>query len=187
MTQHLALITKATTLVVNSQESMLQAATLLGKVKELKKATITEEELLADKLSKLDLTKQYEEKRAFRLKIEKAIKFISEQVNKFQTLEARRASEEAARLAARVERGTMKLETAIRKTDEILKPLEEFKTADGTVNFRTIPKLDITDAKLIPRAYLIVDEVAVFAALKAGTSIPGAQIIQVKSISNYGK
>ena len=62
----------------------------------------------------------------------------------------------------------MKLDTAVRKMDEIAQPLEEFKTTDGTVTFRTIPKLDIVDASLIPREYLMVDEVKVLAALKAG-------------------
>lgn len=185
MTQELTLITRATTLVVDSQESMIQAATVLGKVKELIKKTKAEEENLSSQLAELELTKQYDATRELRLKAEKASKFISEQVNKFQTLEAKRASEEAAKLAARVERGTMKLDTAVRKMDEIAQPIEEFKTTSGTVAFRTIPKLDIIDAKLIPREYLVIDEAKVFAALKAGTIVPGAQIIQVKSVSNY--
>jgi len=185
MTQELTLITRATTLIVDSQESMIQAATVLGKVKELIKKTKAEEENLSDQLAELDLTKQYDTARELRLKAEKASKFISEQVNKFQTLEAKRASEEAAKLAARVERGTMKLDTAVRKMDEIVKPLEEFKTTDGAVTFRTIPKLNIVDANLIPREYLVVDEAKVFAALKVGTVVPGAQIIQVQSVSNY--
>lgn len=185
MTQELTLITKATTLVVDSQESMIQAATVLGKVKELIKKTKAEEDNLSDQLAELDLTKRYDTACELRLKAEKASKFISEQVNKFQTLEAKRASEEAAKLAGRVERGTMKLDTAVRKMDEIEKPLEEFKTTDGTVTFRTIPKLDIIDSKWIPREYLIVDEAKVFAALKSGTKVPGAQLIHVKSVSNY--
>jgi hypothetical protein len=184
MTQELTLITKAATLVVDSQESMIQAATLTGKLKDVKKATAAEEEELSEQLAKLDLTKQYEAKREFRLKVEKAIKFVSDQVNKYQTAQARIAAEAEAKLAARVEKGTMKLDTAVRKMDEIEKPLEEFKTADGSVSFKTIPKLDITDAMLIPRKYLVVDEVAVFKALKAGETIPGAQIIQVKSLNN---
>lgn len=184
MTQELTLITKASTLVVDSQESMIQAATLTGKLKDVKKATVAQEAELSDKLAKLDLTKEYEAKRVFRLKVEKAIKFVSDQVNKYQTLEARKTADAEAKLAARVEKGTMKLDTAVRKMDELDKPIESLKTADGTISFKTIPKLDITDAGLIPRKYLVVDEVAVFAALKAGESIPGAQIIQVKSLNN---
>ena len=184
MTQELSLITKATTLVVNSQESMIQAATVLGKVKDLIKKTKEEEENLSEQLAELELTKQYNSKREFRLKAEKASKFISEQVNKYQTLEAKRASEEAARIAARVERGTMKLDTAVRKMGEIEQPLTKLETADTKVTFKTIPKLDIIDTDLIPREYMIVNEVAVFAALKTGKTIPGAQIIQVQSITN---
>lgn len=184
MTQELTLITRATTLVVDSQESMIQAATVLGKVKELIKKTKAEEENLSEQLAELELTKQYDTTRELRLKAEKASKFISEQVNKYQTLEAKRASEEAAKLAARVERGTMKLDTAVRKMNEIDQPITKLETADTKVTFRTIPKLDITNPSLIPREYLTINEAAVFAALKEGKTIPGAQIIQVQSITN---
>ncbi len=184
MTQELTLITKASTLVVDSKESMIQAATLLGKLKDLKKTTAAEEADLSEQLAKLDLTKQYDAKREFRLKVEKAVKFISDRVNTYQTNEARKASAEAAKLAARVEKGTMKLDTAIRKTNEIDQPITKLETADTKASFQTRPKLDIIDAKLIPREYLVVNEVAVFAALKEGKTIPGAQIIQVQSITN---
>lgn len=184
MTQELSLITKASTLIVDSKESMIQAATLTGKLKTLKKSTeAVEKEILAE-LAKTDLAKEHALQREFRLKVEKAIKFVSDQVNKYQTAEARKAVEAQAKLADRVDRGTMKLDTAVRKMDEIEKPLDKFETADGSVSFKTIPKLDIIDASLIPREYLVVDEVAVFAALKEGKIIPGAQIIQVKSLNN---
>ncbi len=185
MTQELTLITKASTLVVDSKESMIQAATLLGKIKTLEKNTNQEEKALAEKLAKTPLAKEHAEKRELRLKIEKAIKFISVQVNKFQTAEAKRAAEEADKLAARVEKGTMKMTTAVRKMDEIDQPIESFSTAEGSIKFKTIPKLDIIDANLIPREYLVVNESAVFTALKEGKQIPGAQIIQVKSVANY--
>jgi pyridoxal biosynthesis lyase PdxS len=184
MTQELTLITKASTLVVDSKESMIQAATLLGKLKDLKKTTADEEAILSDELAKLDLTKQYDAKREFRLKIEKAVKFISDRVNTYQTAEAKRAAIEAAKITARAEAGTIKLDTAIRKMNEIDQPITKLETADTKATFKTIPKLDITDPMLIPREYLKVDEVAVFAALKAGKTVPGAHIIQVQSITN---
>ena len=184
MTQELTLITKASTLVVNSRESMIQAATLTGKLKDVKKSTEAEETTLKEQLAKLDLTKQYDAKREFRLKVEKAIKFVSDQVNKYQTAEARKAAEAEAKLAARVEKGTMKVDTAVRKMDEIEKPLEKFETADGSVSFKTIPKLDIIDPTLIPREYMTMDLPRIFAALKEGIDVPGAQIIQVKSLNN---
>lgn len=187
MMQQLALINKASTLIVNSSESMIQAATVLGKVKELIKKTKAEEEILESQLAKLELTKHYEAAREFRLKAEKASKFISAQVNTYQTLEAKKTAEAERKLIGRVEKGTMKLDTAVRKIDEIVKPIESLTTADGSINFRTIPKLDITDVALIPREYLVVNETKLFADLKAGKTVAGAQIIQVKSISNYGK
>ena len=100
MTQELSLITKAATLVVDSQESMVQAATLTGKLKTLKKTTETiEKELLAE-LAKTEIAQEHTAQREFRLKVEKAIKFVSDQVNKYQTAQARIAAEAEAKLAA---------------------------------------------------------------------------------------
>jgi len=184
MTQELTLITRATTLVVDSQESMIQAATLTGKIKEVIKLSEKKEKELLAILEKTEIAKEHAQVREIRLKLEKASKFVSNLVNKYQTAEARRANEEAARLAARVERGTMKLDTAVRKMDEIEKPLEKFETADGSVSFKTIPKLNIIDPTLIPREYMTMDLPRIFAALKEGIDVPGAQIIQVKSLNN---
>ena len=184
MTQ--ALITQATTLTVTDVNSMVQAGTVLGKIKDYRK-TLKEEE---DSLTEVHLTEIAKVRAIYkpkRDKIESAIKYISDQVNQYQTLEARRAKEAEEKLAARVEKGTMKIDTAIRKMDEIVKPIDTVKTGDGTIKFRTVQKLDITDAALIPREYLVVDEAKVLEALKAGRKVTGAQLIEVQSISNYSK
>lgn len=180
----LALINQASTLVVIDNNSMIQAGTLLGKIKTFKKELKEEEDTLTEThLTEIAKVRAiYKPKRD---KIESAIKYISEQVNTYQTEESKRAIAEAERVAARLERGTIKMETAVRKMEEIVKPIESVDTADGKIKFRTVQKLEITDAKLIPREYLIIDEAKVLASLKEGKAVPGAIILELKSISNY--
>jgi hypothetical protein len=97
--------------------------------------------------------------------------------------EAERAKKEA-QLLARAEKGTMKVETVVNKLAALPDTSASVQTAMGAVQYRTVKKLSITDINLIPREYLVVDEVKVKEALKAGVVVPGAIIIEEKTIAN---
>lgn len=96
--------------------------------------------------------------------------------------EARRKEQE--RLAARVEKGTMKMETAQRKMDEIPEEQKSVKTEVGTVSFKEVPVPVIVDVTKIPREYLVPDMVAINKAVKAGIEIPGIKVEIRTDISN---
>lgn len=89
-----------------------------------------------------------------------------------------------ARAMARVEKGTMKVETAVEKISALPDTKASVNTNAGSVQFRIVKKLSIVDATLIPREYLIVDEVLVRKELLAGKVIPGAVMVEEKSIAN---
>lgn len=94
--------------------------------------------------------------------------------------EARR--KEAA-LAARVEKGTMKPETAEKKIDAIQRVDTTTHGKVGSVQVRKVKKVRIVDAAKIPREYLVVDEVAVRRDALAGKEIPGAEVYEEEVIS----
>jgi len=93
-----------------------------------------------------------------------------------KTLNAIQRAEEA--IASRVGEGSGKylVTTALKKLGELDKPLEEVKTASGSLKFRATPVLKIVDREAIPHAYWTVDEDLVFADLKAGKGVKGAEI-----------
>ena len=88
--------------------------------------------------------------------------------------EARKQEE---RIAARVEKGTMKLETAEKKIDNLPKIQNTTHTTEGQVQFRKIPKVRITNRDLIPDEYWIIDEVRLRQAIiTGGKVVPGAEM-----------
>jgi hypothetical protein len=95
----------------------------------------------------------------------------------YQTMVLQKKREEDAKIAARVGdgKGKFKVETAIRKMGENA-PEEKIETAVGGLSFREKKQLKITDETKVPKQYWIIDEAAVFEALKAGEVIPGAEI-----------
>jgi len=88
----------------------------------------------------------------------------------------KRAEEE--KIAARMKpgRGNLKAGTAIKQMASVEAPEDKVTTDSGGLSFREKKVLKITDEKLIPKQYWIVDEDAVLAALKEGAKIPGAGI-----------
>lgn len=109
---------------------------------------------------------------------EQAISIIRGKMSAYQTAEIKRQREEEARIAARVGegKGKLKVETAVRKLEEVEKPVEQVNAASGMVKFREDKVLKITDEKKIPREYLVVDERKLLADLKAGKVVPGAEV-----------
>jgi len=90
----------------------------------------------------------------------------------------RKAAElEAAKIAARVEKGTLKQETADRKLENIVQPVKTVKTDTGAkATEKMLPDYVVSNPELLPRAYLMPDIAKIKADLKAGVSIPGAEI-----------
>jgi len=83
--------------------------------------------------------------------------------------------EKEIKIADRVERGTLKIETAERKIEDIQRTEKTVKTDYGQVQFRKIQKMRIVDENLIPKKYWIINEVLLRKDVLAGIVVPGAQ------------
>ncbi len=84
-----------------------------------------------------------------------------------------KAAKERERIAKRVEKGTMKQETALGK-------LVDLKANEVKSNTRTLKKLLISDESLLPREYLMPNREVITKALFAGVVVPGAELKEEK-------
>lgn len=109
-----------------------------------------------------------------------AISIIKGKLIKYHDAKTAAAAKEADRLAGRVERGTMRPETAAKKMDEIAPVEKNVKTEEGAVQYKKVPVatitkavFELTDAQIVSHAragLLKWDEVAARkAALAVGT------------------
>lgn len=101
----------------------------------------------------------------------------------YQTEQDRKADEERARLAARVERGTMKPTTAMSKMSDISGATTSMQGKVGSIKTMTLKKYRIVDETKIPREYLVPDMRAIADAFKAGVQVPGAEEYEEKVIA----
>lgn len=175
-------LTAATELVINNQESLVQATDVLSKIKTVGKMITERKEAITKPLNEAlksarDLFKPIESSHA------EAERIIKSKIVIYQTEQERIQNEEKAKLAARVEKGTMKAETAVKKMESMEEVPKTVQGNVGTVSMRTVKKLCITDPSLVPREYCEPSPMLIKAALEAGKTVPGAEMREEKIVS----
>jgi TPP-dependent 2-oxoacid decarboxylase len=116
-----------------------------------------------------------------------AINNVREKMSVYQTEETKRARAAEEKIASRIApgKGNLSVETAVKKIDAIERPEDAIATDAGLVKFRTIQTLLITDEKLIPRHYLVVDEKKLLDDLKKGVKVFGATLEEKQIPVNF--
>jgi hypothetical protein len=182
-------VNRANDILIDSQESLASAADILKAVKDAGKVVKTEKEKITKPLNESlkaarDLFRPIEDDLATGERIIK-----SKMVDYEAEIEAKRAAE-AAKLEARVEKGTMRTDTAMRKMDDLETVDSTVKGAKGSVNFREVRKVKIVDPTKIPLKYLANEKVidAIRAAVSTdvlnGTKVEGVEIVIEKVVAS---
>lgn len=168
------LVDTAKALKVESKEDYEKATELLAQVREVEVALQERKEkitrpLMAGLAEARELFKPLEASHA------EAKKTIKEKMLDYSIKEDERIAKEKEKVEARVEKGTMRVDTAVKK-------LENIGEAPKT-NLVTRTKVRITDESLIPREFLVPDMVKINdAVLKNKLTIPGVETYEEKSI-----
>lgn len=95
----------------------------------------------------------------------------------------RKADEARIKLAQRVEKGTMKPETAVAKMEAIQEAPKAVQGKVGATQTRTIKKYRVVDELRLGREYLMPNMAKITEALKAGYTVDGAEVYEEKVIS----
>jgi hypothetical protein len=110
-------------------------------------------------------------------KLEEAIGSLRSSMTSYQTQLTRKAQEEEERIAARVGegKGKIKVETAVKKMEEIEKPDAVVVTDEGLVKFREVKKFKIVDVSKIPLEFMMPNEVEIRKSMMLGVRIDGVE------------
>jgi cysteinyl-tRNA synthetase len=179
---------RANDLFVDSNESLEQATDILSQIKTASKDVKNRKEQITKPLndalkSARSLFKPLEDDLA------SAERIIKDKMLDYTTEVERKAAEQAAKLEDRVERGTMRVDTAMRKMDDIETVGSSVKGAKGSVQFRTVRNIKIVDPTKIPLKYLSNEKVlaAISAAVRTdvlnGTKVDGVEIVEEKQVA----
>ena len=119
------------------------------------------------------------------LSIADAKKVIKAKMLAYKLAEDEKIEREKAKLAARVEKGTMRSDTAAGKM-EALEESKEIPAVKSSV--KVLIKVRVTDLSLVPIEYLVADMAKITTAvLREGLTIPGVEKYEEKSIVGSSK
>ena len=160
-------------LAIDTQEEYDNGAAIIKQLKALSKDAKGEEALITNPIKEgLERIKTFFS--PFYKKVEAAEIEVKQRMLDFEN----KKEEEQKKLLAKFDKGKIK------KVSTLTAKLEETRVKSNTSSkTRTLMKASIIDEKKIPREYLIVDMKAVEKALKEGIKVPGAELIEVKSIA----
>ena len=162
-------LTETKGIVISNQEEYDRAVLVGKKVNALLKMIDTKEKAITKPIN--DSLKQIRDIfRPYKAQVEASKEDITQKMMAYIRAEDAKKRLAEERIAARVEKGTMKEETAIRKLAdvEIAAPVTNGSTT-------SVLRVKVLDIKAIPAEYLIIDEAKVKAAYRAGVEVPGVE------------
>lgn len=179
--------TEANRLKVENEEDMKKASDLLVQVVQVEKAIQERKEkitrpLMAGLAEARELFKPMETGHA------EAKKTIKAKMLDYTIAEEERIAKEKERVEARVEKGTMRVDTAVKKLEDIGEVKKSVSTESGRTSLHTVRKVRIVDESLLPREYLVADVKKINeAVLKQNLIVAGTEIYEEKSIVGYSR
>ena len=181
-TQTSALEKKINSITIQDKDNYVDAITLLNRINEMGKIIKLKKELITKPLNESlrnarELFKPLEDQF---LNAEKIIKKkmldYSQEVNKI-------AQEKEEKIAERMEKGIIKLETAEKKINEVDRINKTTQGSYGKVTIRQTRKVRIVNLSLIPREYFIPDMILIRNDALSGKNIAGVEVYLEDNVS----
>ncbi len=160
---------------VNSQPTLEQAKKSLAEVKEIRK-------VIEEKKSSIinPLNEALKNARALFKPVEDRVSVIENYLKGEILRYNNKLLEEQKKREAEAEKKIQSGATFA----EAVKTIERVAEKIETIPTRKIKRLKITDENLIPRKFLIIDEVAIKRALFAGEKVPGCELVEEEIVIN---
>lgn len=120
--------------------------------------------------------------------VKNAIAIIKQKLIAYRTKVEASHKKEEQKIISKVNSGNIKIETAVKKMDQLGTLAVGVKTESGSISYKTVRKARIVDVNKVPKEYFILDEAkAKKAALLIGglgELIPGVEVYEEKEIAN---
>ena len=171
------IVLQAQEVKIKNQDDMKVAVDILSKLNKWNDSIIEDREKITKPLN--EALKEVRAKyKPLEKTLEQAIEIVRNEMSVYQTAEVKRVQKEQDAIANRIRegKGGLKIETAMRKLDEIDGVADKVESDSGIVKFRNDKILKIVDISKIPDKYFDLNESALLKDLKAGVIVDGAEL-----------
>lgn len=113
----------------------------------------------------------------FEAMYESALDLLNKRMGAFNQEQDRIAREEEEKIAARIKpgKGNLSIEKGIEKMAEVEKVPERVVSNMGSVRFQEVKCFEVMDVTMLPKEYIVANEVLIRKAMLAGTEISGVR------------
>ena len=175
---------------ITTDEELGLVADEIKKIKTLQKYIEQEKDKLVDP-AKAIIAEAKDKYDPFIKKCQNAEIVLKERARAYMTQKEQKRIEDEKKIAARVEKGTLKIETAVKKLEALPEAQNTVRSEQGSALRMSKRKVaEITEPKLVPIEYWVIDEVRVrreaLARDKEGIpQIPGVVIREVSDLASF--
>ncbi len=177
------LIIKAEELVVEDSAGLKEAIEVLSELNQWSDRVEEDRTKLTAPLNKTlkEINSRYKPlKDALELTVER----LRARMSEYQGKALRARAELELRFGERVEKGSLKAETAVRRLDELGTVEKSIEGENGSVSFIELEKFAIEDLSLVPIEYHLANEVMIRKAMKEKIYLPGVKYWTTQSVRN---
>ncbi len=172
------IIKSAESCVVTNEVEYKEASELFNLIKKIGKSVKARKEAITKPINE-SLKSVRELFKPIEVNCSTAQDIVDKKIGVYENAQEEKRRIEKERIANRVEKGTMKVETAVEKMDNIT---EAPRSVAGVMSTRMIRKVRITDESKLPREYLLPNLVLINnLVLQQGRDIPGTEVYEEKS------
>lgn len=109
--------------------------------------------------------------------VKEALSFIDRAMIDYQTEQTRIADEKKAAIEDRVGsgKGKLRIDTAVAQIDAVDTPDKKISTTSGGTEFIATRCFEVTDVSILPKEFILPDEIKIRAAMKLGTELDGVK------------
>ncbi len=163
------------TIQITDQQSLTEATVLLSRLNKHLDAITADKETLTKPLNQ-SLKLIRDKYRPTETRLSDAITALRTGMSKYATEQAKIKTIEQAKILTRLDKGTLRPDTAINKLEVINQQTSNTKTDEGTVSFRTVHLWRVKDIKDIPLSLMQPNDKAINDYQKANPDTPPAGI-----------
>ena len=170
-------------ITIKSPEDMQSAVAQLSELNTTLDSLTDNKELLTKPINEAlkEIRWRY---KPFEAHLEGAISYLRTAMTTYQTAQRKIELEKEAKIVARLEKGTLKVETAVSKLENLDRVDTKVVSDNGSVTFKTVTKWRVHNMDVVPNSFLIVNEVAINTAMRQGITVLGIEYYTEEQVVN---
>lgn len=172
---------KILSLKINDDKKLVEGTDLLSQVNKYIDRATEEKEKITKPLNQA-LKVERARWKPLEDKLEALLLHLKKQMSTYQTKKDEEFKQQQKEIADKVATGEISIEKAVAQMDN--KVETKVFSNNGSINFITVKNFEVMDITLLPKDFILPDEVKIRLAMKNGIEIPGVRYFEEKQIRN---